>query len=51
MLELMTPAKWVNLGLIAVYLVLAGLYAFDQQWPKALYWTGAAILGVGILLA
>ena len=47
----MTPARWLNLALIVTYLVLAGLYAHDQAWPKVLYWTGAAILGTGILLA
>lgn len=47
----MTPARCVNLALIAVYLILAGLYALEQDWPKTLYWTGAAILGTGVLLA
>ena len=47
----MSPAKWVNLALIGIYLVLAVLYAVERAWPKVLYWTGAAILGTGVLLA
>ena len=47
----MTPARWVNLVLIGTYLVLAILYAWDHDWPKVLYWVGAAILGTGVLLA
>ena len=47
----MTPAKWVNVALIVAYVVLAGLYATEGAWPKVLYWTGAAILGTGVLLA
>jgi hypothetical protein len=47
----MTPAKWVNVVLIVTYLILAGLYGLDRDWPKVLYWTGAAILGTGVLLA
>ena len=46
-----TLASWVNLALIATYLVLAVLYALDRNWPKVLYWVGAAILGTGVLLA
>lgn len=51
MLSAMTPARWVNLGLIGVYLGLAGLYAWEGSWPKVLYWVGAAILSTGVLLA
>ena len=47
----MTPARWVNLALIATYLVLAILYGLERDYPKVLYWTGAAILGTGVLLA
>lgn len=51
MLLPLTPARWVNLALILTYLVLAGLYAADHAWPKVLYWLGAALLSLGILLA
>ena len=51
MLLPLTPARWVNVALIVVYLGLAGLYASDAAWPKVLYWLGAAILSTGILLA
>ena len=47
----MTPAKWVNVALIWTYLILAAMYATEKAWPKVLYWTGAAILGTGVLLA
>ena len=47
----MTPARWVNAALIGAYLVLAALYATEHQWPKVLYWSGAAVLGTGVLLA
>lgn len=47
----MTPARWVNAALILTYLVLAVMYGLEQAWPKVLYWTGAAILGTGVLLA
>ena len=47
----MTPARWLNCGLILTYLVLAALYAGEREWPKVLYWFGAAILSTGVLLA
>lgn len=47
----MTPARWLNLALIATYLILAVLYGLDRNLPKTLYWVGAAILGTGVLLA
>ena len=51
MLLPMSPARWVNAALIVTYLVLASLYAADHAWPKVLYWLGAAILSLGVLLA
>lgn len=47
----MTPARWWNLALLVQYLVLAVLYAAQREWAKTLYWIGAAILSLGILLA
>ena len=47
----MTPARWLNLALIGAYLILAVLYGWERDWPKTLYWVGAAILGTGVLLA
>ena len=47
----MTPAKWVNVALIVQYLLLAALYGLEGNGPKTLYWVGAFILGLGVLLA
>lgn len=47
----MTPARWINVVLIGIYLVLAGLYAVEGAWAKVLYWVGASILATGVLLA
>lgn len=46
----MTPAQWMNVGLIVQYLVLAGLYLFEWQLPKALYWIGAAVISTAVLI-
>ena len=35
--------------LIAVYVVLAVVCAFEKRWPVCLYWTGAAIVTGGVL--
>ena len=47
----MTPARWLHVTLICAYVVLAVLYGVDKDWPRVLYWVGAAILGTGVLLA
>ena len=47
----MTPARWWNLALLVQYLVLAVLYAVQREWAKTLYWIGAAILSLGVMLA
>lgn len=46
----MTPAKWVNFALVAQYLLLTVLYAFDADWPRSLYWFGAAVIAVSVLM-
>ena len=48
---MLSPARWWNLALLAQYLVLAVLYAVQREWAKTLYWIGATILSLGILLA
>jgi len=42
-------ADWLNAALVAQYLLLAGWYACEQNWPKAGYWSGAALLGWSVL--
>jgi hypothetical protein len=46
----MTPARWVNVALVVVYLVLAVLYAADRSAAKVVYWIGAAIISSAVLM-
>ena len=36
-------------GLVVFYIILILVYLWERQWPKAMYWLGAAILNIGIL--
>jgi hypothetical protein len=36
--------------LVAEYIVIAIVYAFNQQWIKSFYWLGATILNVSLLM-
>ena len=37
------------LGLLAFYVVLAIIFAYEGQWPKCTYWIGAAIITGSVL--
>jgi len=37
-------------GLLAVYVILTFLSAFERNWGRALYFGGAAILTIGVLV-
>ena len=41
----------ITLFSVGVYILLAILYAIAHRWPKCLYFTGAAILTIGVLLS
>lgn len=45
----MTRGDWFAVALVAQYVIAAIAYAADGAWPKALYWLGAAILGMAVL--
>ena len=36
-------------GLLAFYIVLAIIFAYEQQWAKCTYWIGAAIITGSVL--
>ena len=36
-------------GLLAFYLLLAAVFAYERQWAKCSYWIGAAILTGSVL--
>jgi len=44
----MTTGDYLTLGLIAAYVVIGVCYW--GNWPKFLYFMGAAVLTVGVLL-
>jgi hypothetical protein len=37
-------------GLIVVYVLTAGLFAYEQNWPKCWYWLAAAQITGSVLL-
>jgi len=37
-------------GLIVLYIVLAAVFAYEQNWPKAWYWLAAAQITGSVLL-
>lgn len=36
-------------GLLAIYLVIASCAAWEQNWPRLIYWIGAALIMIGVL--
>ena len=36
-------------GLLLFYLILAGVFLYEGNWPKALYWWSAATITMAIL--
>ena len=46
----MTYGDWFTAALIAAYAVGAVLYVYELNGPKALYFFGAAVLTLGVLL-
>ena len=39
----------LTLLLILQYFFLAGVFAYEQKWGKAIYFAGAVILTIGVL--
>ncbi len=37
-------------GLLAVYVILTFLSACEKNWGRALYWLGACIITIGVLV-
>ena len=37
------------LGLIVFYLVVVVVSAWEGNWPRALYWTGASLITTAVL--
>ena len=35
--------------LIGVYILLAGVFAYERHWPFVLYWTSAAGISTAVL--
>jgi len=46
----MKLGNWLTLLLIVVYVVAGLLFAYDRDWGKLLYFMGAAILTLGVLM-
>lgn len=40
---------WLLTVLIAEYVIIAVVYLVERDYPKALYFTGAIILSLGVL--
>ena len=36
--------------LVVVYLVIAGRFAYEGNWPKCTYWIGAAMITSSVLV-
>lgn len=36
--------------LMCEYAILLGVYAFEGNWGKVVYWTGAIIISLGVLM-
>lgn len=36
-------------GLVVFYLILAVVFGYEQQWAKATYWIGAALITGSVL--
>lgn len=37
------------IGLVAFYLLTAGVSAYEANWPRVLYWTSASGITVAVL--
>ncbi len=42
-------SSWLMKWLILQYILVFLFCLYERQWPRALYWLGAAILNVAIL--
>lgn len=38
------------MGLVAFYLLTAGVSGWEGNWPRTLYWVGASIITTAVLL-
>ena len=43
-------STWLMKGLLAEYLVILLVCLYERNWTWALYWAGAAILMISVLL-
>lgn len=46
----MTPHDRLVFILIAQYVVLCCAAAYGGQWGKAVYWLGATVISIGVLM-
>lgn len=37
-------------GLVVTYVVVACVFAYEQNWPKMFYWIGAAMITSSVLV-
>ena len=35
--------------LIVEFAIIAGVYAYNHDWPRLVYWLGAVMVNIGIL--
>jgi len=42
--------KSLMVVLLFQYVIIAAVFAGSKDWPRAIYWTGAAIITVAVLL-
>lgn len=45
----MTTSSLLMLGLIAEYVVIAMVAAYEQNWPRVLYWVAAGLITSSVL--
>jgi hypothetical protein len=44
-------ADYLVWGLLAAYIAATLMYATERNWPKMLYFSGSAIITLGILMS
>ena len=43
-------SNWMMIALLAQYVVLAVVAAYEQGWSKSVYFIGAAVIQIGVLM-